>query len=360
MLEGKLAELDAILRQAVAAAYAARPAYDTECGFKYELFHQMAERPLDGAPLAQRVPGTPTCQLHGEAKPQNGNAFKADLLVCDPRHRMEFNYAPVVVIELKKALCRKDLKAELERYETYRPAPRALYLVSANDKALTQAEIDGWLTSNGRTDVTVLTRDNIAATPAPAPSQPAPEVDAARTAQTIEECIRDTLQLYGRGRQQYHGFFWCNYELEQDRGWTFPSEGDFNCHLYHGLRSRLPATVEVSAEVKPSGLNKRVDLFITCQSRVQSFTIEVKMNWDQFRYEGVREVGNILHKFTHCTTSPNTAYLVVIQGEDGHKSNHKERALKAFRAAPMPMHLLMYDERNEKPVCQILGRGAQP
>jgi hypothetical protein len=180
----------------------------------------------------------------------------------------------------------------------------------------------------------------------------------------VEECIRQTLLLYGRGRGQYHGFLWCNYEHEQGKGWTFPVEGDFNCHLYHRLRGSLPPSVEIVAEYHPPGLEEHLDLFLSCDSPKATAAIEVKMNWDQFKpkyHKGVlrrTEADTILHKFGHCAADGHTNYLVVIQGMDAHKSDHREKALSVLSASPVALHLLSYDERNEKSEKHTLARSA--
>src|SRR5882762_11499344 len=88
--------------------------FSNEFEIKHELFHQLASLSVDGVQLAETVPGTPTCRLHAEGKILNGKPQKADLLICDPIHRQEFNYAVSRVIELKQSLSAAALRIEIE------------------------------------------------------------------------------------------------------------------------------------------------------------------------------------------------------------------------------------------------------
>ena len=177
-------------------------------------------------------------------------------------------------------------------------------------------------------------------------------------ADQVSKCIKATLNLYGKGRRQYHGFFWCNYEYEQSNGWTFPVEGDFNAQLYHRLRSKLPRSASIQSEYRPpSNANSRVDFFI--DSPNESVGIEVKMNWDQLRTQPNKvkqEVDSILDKFDAMDARQvnHSNILVVIQGEDGYKqsSNNKSKALRSLRGSGFSLYY--YDERRDRSVGPVI------
>ena len=154
--------------------------------------------------------------------------------------------------------------------------------------------------------------------------------------------------MYGENRWQYHGFFWCNYEHERSKGWTFPVEGDFNAQLYHLLRTRLPDGTMIHTEYKLA--EYRTDIFMTRSG--ESIGVEVKMNWDQFRIQPNKkqqEVASILQKFGRMGAgrASHTNILVVIQGEDGHRPNNKRRALRDLAAGGVPLELFYYDETKD-------------
>jgi hypothetical protein len=78
--------------------------FSNEFEIKHELFHQLAVLSLDGQQLSEKLPGAPSCRLHAEGKILNGRPQKADLLICDPTRRQEFNHEVSHVIELKQSL----------------------------------------------------------------------------------------------------------------------------------------------------------------------------------------------------------------------------------------------------------------
>lgn len=74
------------------------------------------------------------------------------------------------------------------------------------------------------------------------------------------------------------------------------------------------------------------------------------MNRDQFRHQTKKkkqEVPSITDKFVDMESGrPSHAnILVVIQGEDAHRSNNKQDALTALAETRVPCHLSQYDER---------------
>ena len=77
------------------------------------------------------------------------------------------------------------------------------------------------------------------------------------------------------------------------------------------------------------------------------------MNWDQFRFQPRKkkqETNAILEKFDAMNQDRvgHSNVLVVIQGEDGHKSNNKPEALRRLQGEDFS--LLYYDERRNTPV----------
>ena len=346
-----LVQFDSLIRQALARAYSVRRAFDNESDFKFELFHQLHRMKLNGRSLGVKSPGSSTCALHAEAKAENGNPAKADLLISNPTRPNGFNYETEVVIELKDTLTAKALRTELEKFGTYRDRSiRRLYLIPANKTTLKDHEKSSILAEYRRSAhmLTILDRSSVK----PGRVRKARHSGGNRPlAAQVSECIRRTMNLYGKNRRQYQGFFWCNYEHEINKGWTFPVEGDFNAQLYHLLRSTLPAA-GIRTEYRPSSaVRNRVDFFIADSG--ESVGIEVKMNWDQFRFQPRKtkqETDSILEKFDAMNhdQSNHSNLLVVIQGEDGHKSNNKSEALRRLQGEDFS--LFYYDERKGTPV----------
>ena len=346
-----LRDFDRLIRKALSRTYASRDKFDNESDFKFELYHQLHQLEMNGHRLGNRMPGYPTCPLHVEAKPENGNPSKADLLVCNPASRNPFNYAAEVVIELKGTLNSKALRTEVEKFSKYTDTSiRKLYLIAGNRTTLTESQKSATLSDHPGVarKLTFLGREVI---PAKSSSRRRASRSKRSLFDRVAESIRRTLNLYGRHRRQYHGFYWCNYEHEQNKGWTFPVEGDFNAQLYHRLRTSPAGDITVLTEHRPSSTGReRVDLFIT--GAEESVGIEVKMNWDQFRHQPGKklEADSILEKF-HALgdRQPNHKnILVVIQGHDGHKSSNKSEALKYLDGKGFS--LFYYDERQNVPV----------
>lgn len=346
-----LREFDSLIRKALARTYASRDRFENESDFKFELYHHLHKLKLNGHRLGNRIPDHTTCPLHVEAKPENGNPSKADLLVCNPASLRTFNYATEVVIELKGTLNAKGLSMEVEKFGKYTdPSIHKLYLISGNRTTLTEGQKAATLSAIPRVarKLTILDRKVVGAESI---SQGRSSRSKFSLPDRVAESIRSTLNLYGRNRQQYHGFFWCNYEHEQSKGWTFPVEGDFNAQLYHRLRTNLPGDTAVLTEHRPPSPGRgRVDFFI--EGSEDSVAIEVKMNWDQLRYQPGKklEADSILEKFSALSSQKanHTNFLVVIQGTDGHKSNNKAEALKYLDRRGFV--LFYYDERKNAPV----------
>ena len=346
-----IGQFDSLIRDALARTNSHRSEFDNESDFKFELFHNLHRQKLNGHSLGAKLPGSRTCPLHAEAKAENGNAAKADILICNPTRPNGFNYTTEVIIELKDTLTARALRTELEKFGTYRDRSiRRLYLIPANKTTLRDHEKSGILSEYRRSArmLTILDRSSVK----PGRVRKARHSGGNRPLATqVSECIRRTLNLYGKNRRQYQGFFWCNYEHEINKGWTFPVEGDFNAQFYHFLRSTLPAA-GIRTEYRPSSaVRNRVDFFIADSG--ESVGIEVKMNWDQFRFQPRKtkqETDAILEKFDAMNhdQSNHSNLLVVIQGEDGHKVNNKSEAMRRLQGEDFS--LCYFDERRNIPV----------
>ena len=341
-----LDRIDALLNRALERTYAARDRFENESDFKFELYYNLHGLRLDGHMLGRKLPGYPTCLLHAEAKPVNGNPRKADLLICNPSTpKPLFNYRTEVVIELKKTINARAFHKEVDKFISYRPCGvRRLYVIAANSNNLGDGEKAAILKEHGLVPSKVIVYDR-ATIHEIKPSMRIQDTTTAGLKGVVSACIEKTLLLYGKGRHQYHGFFWCNYEHEENKGWTFPAEGDFNAQLYHLLRTRLPKEAKIQTEFKLS--QGRCDFFISCGGR--SVGIEVKMNWDQFRHQPSRakqEVDAILDKFAamRFRKSRHSNLLVVIQGHDGFKSDNRRKALRGLSGKAVGFELFCYDE----------------
>ena len=346
-----LDKFHSLMRRALGRTYAVNRRFDNESDFKFELFHQLHQMKLNGRSLGVKWPGSPTCAMHAEAKAENGNPSKADILICNPTRPNGFNYMTEVIIELKDTLNVRALRTELEKFATYTVRSiRRLYLIPANKTTLTDPQKSDILAEYCRSSrsLTILDRSSVESRRA---RKARDSGDSRPLADHVSECVRQTLNLYGKNRKQYHGFFWCNYEHETNKGWTFPVEGDFNAQLYHRLRTNLPAA-EIRTEYRPSSaVRSRVDFFISNSG--ESVGLEVKMNWDQFRFQPRKkkqETDAIMEKFDAMKHDhgSHSNLLVVIQGEDGHKSNNKAEALKRLQGEDLS--LFYYDEIRNTPV----------
>ena len=349
-------ETDALVRQALAATYAGRDRFNSESDFKFELYHQLYGLELNGCRLGAKLPGFQTCPLHAEAKPENGNTSKADLLICNPTKENPFNYRAEVVIELKKDLGEKEIGVELKKLQGYTDGSlRRLYVIPANRNKLSKVEKTKILSEYKKEAKRLVILDRSAIAEAVSSAQSVSTTFPKLSLLDITtQCIRDTLNLYGKYRRQYHGFFWCNYEHGQGNGWTFPVEGDFNGQLYHRLRTRLPQKACIQTEYSPVSRLK-ADFFI--KSRTESVGIEVKMNWDQFKpkfkdgVETKKEARLILDKFDamNAVNGNHSNILVVIQGEEAYQPKNKSAATQDL-AKGRSFFLFYYDEKNNSPV----------
>ena len=349
-------EVDGVLRRGLARTYSVGGLFESEAAFKYELFHQLHGLKVGGHKLGARLPGARTCMLHAEASPINGLAGqlkKTDLLICDPTCENPFNYKTKAVIELKKSLAAADLNSEIKKFEGYKSQVPKLYIASANTPQIDREAARGIASKRQPrgTSIEVLDRYGFAAGRARRGNRRAGNEVQDHLAESVTECIKAALDLYGKNRKDpYHGFLWRNYEYETEKGWTFPCEGDFSAQLYHLLRSRLGQCV--TPEYKPPAASSgRVDLFV--KRGDDSVGIEIKMNYDNFKGRGDdEETVKISRKFeamsNDCFNHSNL--LVVIQGQDAHKGTNKEATLARLRQSGVKFGLMYYDERKNKAV----------
>ena len=357
----RISPFEKVLKQALAQTYAYQTEFANESDFKHELFHQLHGMEINGYKLGDKFPGYKTSMLHSEAKPVNGLRGKgayADLLICNPKQPIQrgYNYKTEIVIELKKSLDAKKLADEIEKFAKYNGAVRKLYIASANVPKIDRASAKRIILEQKPpgTSIEVHDRSSISYTPASQSRQRS----KAKTplAERVARCITTTLKLYGNNRSDPdHNFFWRNYEHEDSKGWTFPSEKDFVCQLYHRLRTHLKNTVVIQTEYHPPlASNREVDLFV--DGTVETVGIEVKMNYDNCRGE---EPFKLSQRFNAMTNDNHTNFLVVIQGEDAHRGNYKATALRRLQKSVASLGVLHYDEIRNKAIGPVSVEEAQ-
>jgi hypothetical protein len=328
--------------------------FANESEFKHELFYRLHNRRLVGQPMGVQSPGSATSMLHSEARVQESSASKADILICDPGIQETFNYKAVFVVEAKVRVTLSELNKELEKFSRYAPPPIALYLVSQLPPTVSHqqaAELASRFGISKQWGGVIGPRD----VKADSPKAHGKDFSHPRFVSALNEA----LVLYGNSRRQFQGFYWCNYQHELAKGWTFPCEGDFNAQLYTRLRTTFGPHAVARTEFQPGSSRKRVDFLI--QSARASLAVEIKMNWDQFKpkyKKGVllaSEAETITAKMRGLAglTERHRNALVVIQGIDGHKSNHKALALQSLKASDVPIDLYYYDEVRRAPVGPI-------
>ena len=348
-------EFDGVFKQALQRTYSENPYFASEAAFQYELFHQLHGLKVGGYKLGAKIPGHQTCMLHVEANALNGlrgKSRRADLVLCDPTDKDEFNYRVRVAIELKRSLSSIELDSELEKFRGYKNKIPKLYIVSANppriDRTTALGVVSRYRSSNTRIDV--LDRTSILQDKDKYSGRKVKRRVADRLVERVTDCIKTTLELYGKNsRDPYHSFFWRNYEHETGKGWTFPCEGDFTGQLYHRLRSKLPQCDVMAEYQPPSASPARVDLFIRGNS--ESVGVEVKINYDNFKGKGTNaETAKLSRKFKAMSRDHgnHTNILVVIQGQDAHKGTNKIDTLGELRQGRADFGLMYYDEYQKR------------
>ncbi len=353
---------DDILRAAAGRAWDyLGPKVRNESDFKHELYHQLAMESIDGNHLNQLVPGTTSCRLHAETKVDHGrNSSKADLSICDPSKLLPFNYHVEHVLELKHRLKVSDLRKELRKFSNYHNRSGPLYLLSAKPSGVDSALVQR-LGDEARVSISVIAPTASSFSSPSELSESADARDWKTVVGTVGTTIREVLELYGKGRKQYHGFFWCNYEQEKNKKQTYPCESDFLCQLYTRLRAQLPAGLRLLTEYKPTASAYRIDCVITDGKR--ALPIEAKMNWDQFEHKTVdgkrqeREASTIVRRFELLGREYEaiSAKVIVIQMDRRQESNRKEIAFGVFGRSSLSFELLGYSEDSERVVGRKFG-----
>ena len=350
-------EFDRTLKQALTRTYSENPHFASEAEFKYELFHQLHGHKVGGNKLGAKLPGHQTCILHVEANAVNGlrgQSRRADLVVCDPTDQDGFNYKVKIAIELKKSLNSIELDSELEKFKGYNNKIPKLYIVSANpsmiDRETAMRVVSRYRSSKTRIDIldpAIILKNQRTGDIRRTKSRAASSV-----VERVTRCIKTTLELYGKNsKDPYHSFFWRNYEHENEKGWTFPCEGDFTAQLYHRIRSRLPECVVTPEYQTLSAHRSRVDLFVAGEG--ESVGIEVKMNYDNFKGKGTNaETAKLSRKFKAMSRDHDNHVniLVVIQGQMAHKGTNKLDTLSKLRRERASFGLMYCDEYQKKAI----------
>jgi len=319
----------------------------------------LASRKINDTYLVDIESNALTGRLHAEAKVENGNASKADIILCDPtgNRSQRFNYFVEHIIEIKHKLNTKELNKELDKFKQYQHGPyHALWIVSA--------------LPSGRLPDSVPIPANVNKLLIRCPEEKQPTDQDAGAAcghekakKTVLNGINRCLRLYGHHKKQYKSYYWCNYEHEEQRKHSYPSEGDFNARLYHELRKSLPQTVEICSEydLRPAS-RQRMDFLIRDSQRTWSIPLEVKMNWDQFKpkYKNGKmqksEANRILDRFSSYAAREKVKIqkpiLVVIQGKWKRptKMTIEEDARKDLQRSNIAFDLLYFDEYKNRMV----------
>ena len=348
-------EFDATLMQALRKTYSENQSFASEAAFKYELFHQLHGLKVGGSKLGTKPPSASTCMLHAEAKPINGLRGQrkfVDIVVCDPTIENRYNCRTEVAIELKLSLSARELDGELEKFASYNGKVPRLYGISGNHPRIgsrAAMEVASKFQKSG-TIIGVLTRDDFPDIRAKTANFMSVDGNESRLAERVADCVRDTLKLYGENsKDAYHSFFWRNYEDEEERGWTFPCEGDFTAQLYHLLRSRLKQCAVLPEYRSPSEPSRSVDLFV--DGGDESVGIEIKMNYDNFKGRGEdEETAKISRKFKAMSKDhgKHLNILVVIQGEHAYAGHNKANAHAGLRTHGAKFSLMSYAERRKE------------
>ncbi len=330
--------------------------YRNEAEFKFELFHILANKKLNGTLLNEKINNTPTSFLHCEAKPQVGLRQLVDLLFCNPEgsNHPIFNYNVTDIIELKYNMNKADLKKEIAKLDNYNRKFDSVFLISATGfNFLNKGEILHRVSEK----VFLKFPDNIGKEMTFENQND--EIDPQTVYNIIIESIIITLLKYGNNRKQYKSFFWCNYEAETNRGHSFPCEGDFNAYLYNEMRLKLPKGVIIRSEFpikSPDKSNFRTDFVVTDVHNSFMIPIETKMNWDQFKLipqQPISEANKIIKRFELIKRTSNFKFykpiLIVIQGDWRiYTTIKKEESLKDLQKALIPYLLFWYSENSDR------------
>jgi len=331
-----------------------------ESNFKHELFHKISSKEYNSIRLSEAYPGSKTSIVHCEAKVENGieSSRKADLIFCNPLIKMAgvgktFNYQVEVVCELKKRFMKEDFTKEIQKYIKYKKKINKYFFIEPYRSDMPPQDIINTLTDCNIKYITQQTKPIFAIN----------YLSFNDSQNFIIEALEESLYLYGHYNSQFQSFYWCNYEHELNRGVTFPSEGDFNAHLYHRIKKKMPfAHVETEYNV---GKNKRIDLVIFGPNNEWCIPIEVKMNWDQFKlkYKNGKQIEEeattIISRFELLKArgfKKCTPILVIIQGDNyyschypqGDSRNNKHRSLDIIRRKNKNLIIKSFNESQNK------------
>ena len=255
--------------------------YTNESDFKHELYHQLASAPLNGSWVTDKLKDSNSCYLHAEGKAENGpNGKKIDLLICNPHIKQSFNYGVDFLIEIKQSMNLTGVKAELKKINTYKKKYKRIYLVSIN--RINKDQTLQYIIENNKNyqDIVLVGPDDVKHANTKTEPRSSNYDDIFNS---VNAAINEALTRYGFGRQQYQGYYWCNYEGELNKKQSYPCEGDFVALLYHLIRKKEFGQIRINSEVKPQNSSTRIDLTISSLDNSWCMPIDVKMNWDQFK-----------------------------------------------------------------------------
>lgn len=355
-------DVESILKSALAnvQVYGTGHNFANENNFKSELFHHVCCQNYNGCNLSEKHPGSKTSIVHCEAKVENGteSSRKADLIFCNPAMRMPgagntFNYKVIAVCELKKKFTKKDIATEIDKHDKYHTDINYYYFIDPyrQDK-LTKETIELFKEKK----ITYLTAEN-------KPTNKTAYYSYHESLENVFSAINETLCLYGHNNALFQSFFWCNYEHELNRNVTFPSEGDFNAHLYHRIKMSMPNS-HIETEYK-TGDGKRIDMVLLGPNDEWCIPIETKQNWDQFKFkykDRVRtdeESTTIINRFNAMKKRGYGSIkpiLIVIQGDnyysriysDNDERNNKHRSLRIIDKSKSGITIFSFNESQNK------------
>ncbi len=353
-----------IILKSLSYTYGAKEGvFRNESDFKMELFHQLAKVKYEDIYLSGKVQETNTCYLHSEGKCENGNPSKADLLICNPFKFQKFNYQVDYIIELKHKLYLKDIETELKKISKYKKSYKCIYIISAHKTNLNMDIVNNLITDHSQNKIIIIQPNKVEQLLEDTNENPC---DFNETVEVVYKNINSTLELYAKGLQQYHGFYWCNYEHEENKKQTYPCEGDFVCQLYHHLRSNLPNNLHIISEVSPNKSKNRIDLAIISPKEKWCIPIDVKMNWDQFKHKYNQKTGAtktaeaslIIDRYSQISNEYKKIkpITIVIQGSLAQKSDKKERSMSLFKNAKFTHDLMCYNENTCEITKESLGK----
>ncbi len=348
---------DNIIDEAIKEAYQFKKwKFKNEAEFKHELFHILAKKISRNNKLEYKGKTGYTSILHAEARPENGINSKADIIICNPESENQplFNYSVEYILELKYKFNKRNFEDEIKKLNRYSRNFKSIYFISATGsrKSIKDDKIEHYTSKNiivkfppnqiGKNIVNIKSV----------------EFNWENIFNIVQKSILKVLNKYGNNKEQFKAYFWCNYEGEVSKGFSYPSEGDFNAFLYNELRLNLPSGIEIRSEfsIKDNKKNYRIDLVVSDVDKTFLIPIEVKMNWDQFKLETDQrksEAYRILKRFellkNKYRTRKVTPILVVIQGYWRIPTTiKKEESLYELRRAKINYNFMTFNEKNNQ------------